>query len=150
MSFYFLSDYLYPRDRSMSRPFQSAANRAAVRFSTSAFVLPPQNTGFEPVYYTGGKMAIANRKQAGHRNIVFDIPMQLVGVPPSPGPDALRPVEHAFGVAFPLPSVAHSCTSAQEVVGAFRADQGCAGDGADSPREISRVMGSITMISRPI
>ena len=31
--------------------------------------------------------------QAGHRNIVFDIPMQLVGVPPSPGLAALRPAE---------------------------------------------------------
>lgn len=35
------------------------------------------------------------RRQAGHRNIVFDIPMQLVGVPPSPGLAAERPVEHA-------------------------------------------------------
>ena len=34
-----------------------------------------------------------SRRQAGHRNIVFDIPMQLVGVPPSPGLAALRPVE---------------------------------------------------------
>ncbi len=41
--------------------------------------------------------------QAGHRNIVFDIPMQLVGVPPSPGPDALRPVEHALRRGFSAP-----------------------------------------------
>ena len=33
------------------------------------------------------------RRQAGHGNIVFDIPMQLVGVPPSPGLAALRPAE---------------------------------------------------------
>ena len=59
--------------------------------------------------------------QVGHRNIVFDIPMQLVGVPQNPGPDAERPVKHACGVAFPLPSGAYSCTSAQELQGAFRA-----------------------------
>jgi len=41
--------------------------------------------------------------QAMTRNIVFDIPALLVGVPPSLGPDALRPVEHACGVAFVAP-----------------------------------------------
>ena len=80
----------------------------------------------------------------------FGHPETLVGVPPSPGLDAPRPGEHAFGVAFSLPSVAHSRTSAQEVCGAFRACQDYAGDGADSPWEIRQVMGSITMISRPI
>jgi len=30
----------------------------------------------------------AKRMQAGHGNIVFDIPVQLVGVPPSPRPPA--------------------------------------------------------------
>ncbi len=34
------------------------------------------------------------------RNIVFDIPALLVGVPPSPGLYALRPVEHAFRRGF--------------------------------------------------
>ena len=67
------------------------------------------------LFRRSGIAMLRKRRQAGHRNIVFDIPMQLVGVPPSPGPDALRPVEHACGVAFPLPSVAHFCTSAQEI-----------------------------------
>ncbi len=37
------------------------------------------------------------------QNIVFDIPALLVGVPPSPGPDALRPVEHALRRGFTAP-----------------------------------------------
>ena len=88
--------------------------------------------------------------QAGHGNIVSDIPVQLVGVPPSPGLAAERPVEHACGVAFPLPSVAHSCTSTQEKRGAVAPRQECAGPGTISLWEISRVIESITIISRPI
>jgi len=42
--------------------------------------------------------------QAMLRDILLDIPKRFVGVPPSPGPDALRPVEHACGVAFPFPA----------------------------------------------
>lgn len=49
-----------------------------------------------------------------YENILFGYSHTLVGVPPSPGPGAPRPVEHAFGVALSLPAVAPSCTSAQE------------------------------------
>ena len=54
------------------------------------------------------------------------------------------------GVAFPLPLVARSCTSAQEKRGAAAPRQECTVPGTISPREINRVMGSITMISRLI
>ena len=54
------------------------------------------------------------------------------------------------GVAFPLLTVARSCTSAQEERGAVAPRQECAGSGTISPWEISRVRGSITMIFRPI
>lgn len=80
----------------------------------------------------------------------MDIPKTLVGVPPSPGLAALRPVEHAFGVAFVAPvgrSFPHIRAGS---IGASRAGQGCAGEGTVYPQEISRVMGSITIISSPI
>ena len=50
-----------------------------------------------------------------YENILFGYSHTLVGVPPSPGPGAPRPVEHAFGVALSLPAVAPPCTSAQEI-----------------------------------
>ena len=40
--------------------------------------------------------------------------MRLLGFPQPPGPDALRPVEHALRRGFSLPAVADSCTPAQE------------------------------------
>ena len=84
------------------------------------------------------------------RNILLDIPKTLVGVPPKPQAVRLRVRPNTpDGVAFPLPSVAHSCTSAQEKRGAAASRQECAGPGTISPWEISRVIGSITMISRP-
>ena len=44
----------------------------------------------------------AKRMQAGYRNIVFDILMQLVGVPPNPGLAAKRPVERTCRCGFML------------------------------------------------
>ena len=54
------------------------------------------------------------------------------------------------GVAFPLPSVAHSCTSAQEKRGAAAPRQECAGSGTISLWETEPVIGSSAMISRLI
>ena len=40
-------------------------------------------------------MPYMERVQAGHRDILLDIPMCLLGSTPSPGLSAPRPVEHA-------------------------------------------------------
>ena len=61
--------------------------------------------------------------QAGHRDIVFDIPMRLLGFPQTPDCPLRVPSNTPDGVALPLPSVAPSRTSAQEIRGALRADQ---------------------------
>ena len=54
------------------------------------------------------------RLQAMSRDIVFDIAARLLGFPQAPDRAHLRPVEHACGVAFSLPLVAGSRTSARE------------------------------------
>ena len=59
------------------------------------------------------------RRQAMSLDIVFDIEARLLGSPQAPDRALSRPAEHACGVAFSLPLVAHSRTYAREVRSAF-------------------------------
>ena len=65
--------------------------------------------------------------------ISFSIfPCSLLGFPQAPDRPLCVRSNTPDGVAFPLPTVAHSCTSAQEIRGAVAPRQDCAGDGAVS------------------
>ena len=74
----------------------------------------------------------------------------LLGFPQAPDWPQSVQSNTPDGVAFPLPSVAPSCTSAQEKRGAAAPRQECAGSGTISLRETEPVIGSSAMISRLI
>ena len=83
-------------------------------------------------------------------DIVFDIQGRLLGVPQTPDRALCVRSNTPDGVAFVAPigrSFLHIRAGSPS---AFHAFQECIGDGVVSQREISQVMGSITMISRPI